>query len=55
MVVYDGLDGHDIVKAARKKYAQAGDAWASAEYRQEMAGVLMKRCLAALEKKEGQA
>lgn len=54
LVVYDGLDGLDIVKAARKMYAQAGDMWASAEYRQEMAGVMIKRCLTALERKEGQ-
>jgi CO/xanthine dehydrogenase FAD-binding subunit len=38
-----GSDGIDI--AGRNAYSHAGDEWASAEYRQEMAGVLALRCL----------
>jgi CO/xanthine dehydrogenase FAD-binding subunit len=38
-----GAEGAEI--AARSAYSQAGDEWASAEYRQEMAGLLTRRCL----------
>jgi CO/xanthine dehydrogenase FAD-binding subunit len=31
--------------AARSAYSQVGDEWASAEYRQDVAGVLAARCL----------
>lgn len=38
-----GNDGAGI--AAMNAYSQAGDQWASADYRQEIAGILVKRCL----------
>jgi len=38
-----GNDGADI--AAMNAYSQAGDQWASADYRQEIAGILVKRCI----------
>jgi CO/xanthine dehydrogenase FAD-binding subunit len=41
----DGTGPEGLVEAAQSAYNQAGDEWASAEYRQEMAGVLAKRCL----------
>jgi len=41
----DGNAPNDLEAAARNAYADAGDAWASQEYRQEMAAVLAKRCL----------
>jgi CO/xanthine dehydrogenase FAD-binding subunit len=37
------------VKAAADAYAAAGDAWASAEYRSEVAGVLVRRLIAEVE------
>lgn len=37
------------VPAAHDAYSHAGDEWASAEYRQEIAAILVKRCLAKLE------
>lgn len=46
-----GMDGpgpDGIEKAARDAYSQAGDEWATAEYRREMAPVLARRCLEAL-------
>ena len=39
------LANHGVELAARSAYLSAGDEWASAEYRSEMAGVLVKRCL----------
>ncbi|MBE0410103.1 MAG: FAD binding domain-containing protein [Anaerolineales bacterium] len=44
-VVTDGKDGRDLEVVARNAYSQAGDEWASAEYRQHIAGILTKRCL----------
>ncbi len=38
-----GVDGIEI--AAQSAYEDAGDEWASAEYRREIAGVLALRCL----------
>ena len=40
----DGNAPNDLEAAARNAFAEAGDAWASKEYRQEMAAVLAKRC-----------
>lgn len=42
---FDGTEAEGAVLAARNAYSQAGDEWASAEYRQEMAGILTQRCL----------
>jgi CO/xanthine dehydrogenase FAD-binding subunit len=41
----DGSDSEGIEMAAKIAYSHAEDEWASAEYRQEMAGVLAARCL----------
>jgi CO/xanthine dehydrogenase FAD-binding subunit len=41
----DGNAPNDLEAAARNAFSDAGDAWASKEYRQEMAAVLTKRCL----------
>jgi putative selenate reductase FAD-binding subunit len=41
----DGNAPNDLEAAARNAFAEAGDAWASKEYRNEMAAVLAKRCL----------
>ncbi len=41
----DGPEDGGVEIAARNAYSHAEDAWASAEYRQEMAGLLAMRCL----------
>jgi CO/xanthine dehydrogenase FAD-binding subunit len=41
----DGNAPNDLEASARNAFAEAGDAWASKEYRQEIAAVLAKRCL----------
>jgi putative selenate reductase FAD-binding subunit len=45
ILVMDGPDSEGIELAAKNAYKLAEDEWASAEYRQEMAGVLALRCL----------
>lgn len=49
LLVMDGPDSGGLEMAARVAYSQAGDDWASAEFRQEVAASLVKRCLAILE------
>lgn len=44
----DGSEAQGAVEAARSAYLLADDEWASAEYRCEMAGVLVQRCLEGL-------
>jgi CO/xanthine dehydrogenase FAD-binding subunit len=41
----DGPEAGGIKEAGLNVYSKAGDEWASAEYRQEMAGLLAQRCL----------
>ena len=41
----DGKAPNDLENAARNTFAEAGDAWATKEYRSEIAAVLAKRCL----------
>ncbi len=41
----DGNEPGDVEAAARNAFAEAGDEWASAEYRREVAAVLAERCL----------
>jgi CO/xanthine dehydrogenase FAD-binding subunit len=48
MMAMDGPEAGGIETAARNAYSQAQDEWASAEYRQEMAGLLAVRCLGQL-------
>jgi CO/xanthine dehydrogenase FAD-binding subunit len=45
VLALDGPEGGGLEPAARDVYSQAGDAWASAEYRSEMAAVLTRRCM----------
>jgi CO/xanthine dehydrogenase FAD-binding subunit len=45
LLVMDGPEPAGAEIAARAACTHAGDAWASAEYRAEMAAVLTKRCL----------
>ena len=44
----DGPESGGESTAARSAYSHSGDQWASAEYRQEMADLLVVRCMAAL-------
>lgn len=45
LLAMDGAEDGGIETTARIAYHEAGDEWASAEYRAEMASVLSKRCL----------
>jgi CO/xanthine dehydrogenase FAD-binding subunit len=45
ILAMDGPDSDGLEIAGRNAYSIAEDQWASAEYRQEMAGVLSQRCL----------
>jgi CO/xanthine dehydrogenase FAD-binding subunit len=49
ILAMDGPEKEGIETAARSAYSLAGDQWASAEYRQEMAALLVNRCIAELE------
>lgn len=49
VLALDGTGPDGAAAAAENAYSQAGDEWASAEYRQEIAGVLVRRCLQELE------
>jgi len=44
VLAFDGSEAEGIEIAARAGYSQAEDEWASAEYRGEIAGVLVERC-----------
>jgi putative selenate reductase FAD-binding subunit len=50
-LAFDGSESEGAGLAARSACGQAQDAWASAEYRQEVAQVLAQRCIASLETK----
>jgi CO/xanthine dehydrogenase FAD-binding subunit len=45
LLAMDGNEPSGVEVAARNAFAEAGDAWASADYRSEVAAVLAKRCL----------
>ena len=45
ILAMDGNEPSGVEEAARNAFAEAGDEWASAEYRSEIAVVLAKRCL----------
>lgn len=51
LMVMDGAGAMGAEMAARSAYSQARDQWASAEYRSEMAAVLVRRCRQDLEAK----
>jgi CO/xanthine dehydrogenase FAD-binding subunit len=48
ILAMDGPSDEGAEEAAHDAYSHAGDQWASGEYRQEIAGVLVKRCLSQL-------
>jgi len=45
VMVVDGPEADGAVEAAKDAYSEANDQWASAAYRSDAAGVLVKRCL----------
>ncbi len=45
ILAMDGPEPEGLELAARNAYSHAVDEWASAEYRQEMAGILTLRCI----------
>jgi CO/xanthine dehydrogenase FAD-binding subunit len=45
VLALDGNEPGGVEEAARNAFAEAGDEWATAEYRREIAAVLAKRCL----------
>jgi CO/xanthine dehydrogenase FAD-binding subunit len=47
-LVLDGSEDSAADAAAASAYSQAGDQWASAEYRSQTAQTLTRRCLAQL-------
>jgi len=51
-LAFDGMDEIGLDLAAQNACSQVADEWASAEYRQEIAGVLSRRCLHALKQAE---
>jgi CO/xanthine dehydrogenase FAD-binding subunit len=48
LLAMDGPQPEGIEVAARDAFSHAGDQWASAEYRQEVAGILASRCIQTL-------
>jgi CO/xanthine dehydrogenase FAD-binding subunit len=47
-LVLDGPDSNGAVEAACAAYSTAGDEWASADFRQDVAATLTRRCIADL-------
>jgi CO/xanthine dehydrogenase FAD-binding subunit len=45
VLAFDGPESGGVEAAAISAYSQAGDEWASANYRKEIAGILALRCL----------
>jgi aerobic carbon-monoxide dehydrogenase medium subunit len=45
LLALDGNEPGGVEEAARNAFSEAGDEWASTEYRMEIAAVLAKRCL----------
>jgi len=45
LMVFDGPDSEGAEIAARDAFSEAGDQWASAEYRSDVAATLVVRCL----------
>jgi len=45
VMVLDGPEADGAIEAAKDAYSDADDQWASAAYRSDTAGVLVKRCL----------
>jgi putative selenate reductase FAD-binding subunit len=53
LLAMDGTESAGLEAAARNAFNDAGDNWASAEYRQEVAGILINRCLATIDLANG--
>ena len=51
LLAMDGIESGGLEAAARNAFDGANDSWASAEYRQEVAGILVSRCLATIDSK----
>ena len=49
LLALDGTESEGLEAAARNAFNDANDSWASAEYRQEVAGILVNRCLATID------
>ncbi|MFC1996375.1 FAD binding domain-containing protein [Chloroflexota bacterium] len=45
VLAMDGQDSDGAVSAAQDAYCEAGDQWASASYRSDVAGILVSRCI----------
>jgi CO/xanthine dehydrogenase FAD-binding subunit len=54
LLAFDGGEAEGVQVAAQSAFSEAGDEWASAEYRQEIAGVLANRCLEGLTSERGE-
>lgn len=52
VMVLDGPTADGAVIAARDAYSQAKDEWAGADYRSEVAGILVARCLEGISEQE---
>ncbi len=52
VLVFDGTEELGVEIAARSAYSQAGDVWASAEYREDVAGILAGRCVRRVSEKQ---
>lgn len=50
LLAMDGNESGGVETAAKNTFHEAGDAWASATYRSEIASVLAKRCLDSINK-----
>ncbi len=48
LLAMDGTESAGLEAAARNAFNDANDNWASAEYRQEVSGILANRCLATI-------
>ncbi len=48
LLALDGPEAGGAEVAARDAYSRAGDEWASAEYRQDVAAILTRRCLSTI-------
>lgn len=52
VMVVDGKDENDILPGVENAYSEAGDEWASAEYRGDVVQTLTQRCLDQLNEKD---
>jgi aerobic carbon-monoxide dehydrogenase medium subunit len=50
LLAFDGTEAEGAKIAAESAYSRCGDEWASADYRREIAGVLVDRCVQSVNK-----